>query len=450
MFRRALLRNKRVFRNLVSSGRSAPVSVPEVPADTTNPGPGSLSLQVDSSTQITITHSGASDNVAVQSIAIQRSLNGTTGWTTIVSNYSAPYADTGRTASTQYFYRALVTDTSGNTATSSAVNATTDAASSATLNGIYMLPPTVAGGIIFDDLTDNADQSSGLTEGFIWSYAMDGASPYENDLIDPETNGGSASVEVGGQNVTTHSATGGPLNADQLIVTQQTGAADSDAGLSYKFPFATAVNIPNYRVGFFFKIGSSFAQGLGGTYKMWWVYGGQPGVDAEDRDAAPQVNVMPHPGGKIVPVLGYGGTLAPATDGFETGSGSGDVLNTPIGSYPFNLTDDVDEWFYAEFSGFDGSLPGDTAHVTFSIWRQGASPGQSTRIVHMTLQDGAEGVPAWVTPGNFPLWLRLSAYIQATPFGTADVNSFIAYGNIYLKDATLHTEGPPLIWPLAA
>jgi len=98
--------------------------------DTTLPTAGTLSLAINSSIQITVSHTGSSDDVAIASVQLERSLTGTSGWSVLNANATFPYSDSTLTASTLYYYRAVVTDTTGNSATTPNVSATTQAAAS--------------------------------------------------------------------------------------------------------------------------------------------------------------------------------------------------------------------------------------------------------------------------------------------------------------------------------
>lgn len=118
---------------MISPGVGVSVGGAGVDLDITQPTAGSLSLVVDSSTQITVSHTGASDNVGIDHIVLEWSPNGTSSWTTLSSDTSFPYVHSGLTASTAYYYRATVYDAAGNNSTTATVNDTTSAPAGGTV-----------------------------------------------------------------------------------------------------------------------------------------------------------------------------------------------------------------------------------------------------------------------------------------------------------------------------
>jgi len=111
----------------------APVSA--VPAPT---APSALQSTVNSFSEITLNWTDNSANEL--SFIVERSLNGTTGWTAVgtLGSNVATLQDTGLTASTAYYYRVFATNSGGNSAYSSVTNATTSALPAlVALNTIY-------------------------------------------------------------------------------------------------------------------------------------------------------------------------------------------------------------------------------------------------------------------------------------------------------------------------
>jgi hypothetical protein len=96
--------------------------------DTTAPTAPTLSASATSSTVIVVSRTVASTDAGsgVSTYALERSPNGSTGWSVLSSTATFPFSDTGLTAGTQYFYRSRATDVSLNVgAYSAVVNATT-------------------------------------------------------------------------------------------------------------------------------------------------------------------------------------------------------------------------------------------------------------------------------------------------------------------------------------
>lgn len=98
--------------------------------DQTSPGvPTNFIATAVSSSAINLSWSASSDNVAVTGYRVERSLDGLTGWSEISQPTTTSYSDTGRSASTQYFYRVRAQDAVPNFSAYSAVaNATTQGA----------------------------------------------------------------------------------------------------------------------------------------------------------------------------------------------------------------------------------------------------------------------------------------------------------------------------------
>jgi len=95
--------------------------------------PSSLSATANSSTQITLTWTDNATNET--GFRIERSADGSTGWTQIATPAAnaTTFANTGLTASTTYFYRVRATNATGDSAYTSVANAATLAAGGGTL-----------------------------------------------------------------------------------------------------------------------------------------------------------------------------------------------------------------------------------------------------------------------------------------------------------------------------
>jgi uncharacterized repeat protein (TIGR01451 family) len=121
-----------------SAGSSAPSNV--VSVTTVTAAPVNLSATVASQSQINLAWN---DVTGETGFIVQRSADGSTGWTQIASvptgTVSLPVG--GLTASTQYFFRVIAIDAGGNSAPSNVANATTNAPnpSYATLTTIFGL-----------------------------------------------------------------------------------------------------------------------------------------------------------------------------------------------------------------------------------------------------------------------------------------------------------------------
>lgn len=99
--------------------------------DATAPSvPGSLSASAASSSQINLVWNASTDTggSGLAGYKIERSPDGTSGWTQIQQQAGTTYSDSGLSASTQYFYRVRAYDTAGNNSGySTTANATTSA-----------------------------------------------------------------------------------------------------------------------------------------------------------------------------------------------------------------------------------------------------------------------------------------------------------------------------------
>jgi hypothetical protein len=99
--------------------------------DTTAPtAPSSLSASAASSSQVNLAWTGSTDNVGVASYNVYRSTDNFT-FSPVASVSGTSHSDTGRAASTTYYYRVTADDAAGNeSANSNTASATTPAASS--------------------------------------------------------------------------------------------------------------------------------------------------------------------------------------------------------------------------------------------------------------------------------------------------------------------------------
>jgi chitodextrinase len=106
----------------ISSARTgaAPVADTQAPTVPTN------LLATASSTQITLTWTRSTDNVAVTQYRLERSNSATSGFTSLTTVATNSYVNTGLNASTRYYYRVRAADAAGNLSNySSIVNAIT-------------------------------------------------------------------------------------------------------------------------------------------------------------------------------------------------------------------------------------------------------------------------------------------------------------------------------------
>lgn len=169
------------------------VAVPS--SDTTLPT-GTISAVANSSTQVTVTYSGA-DNVAVASYTLEYSINNTT-WSPLLTNVTTttPYVHTARTPDTTYYYRLRVKDTNNNVSSDILTNIDTPPDSTLpianTLNLVANSPSQVT---ITYSATDNAsidayylEWSPNGTSG--WQFLVNGnstATPYIHTGLTPST-----------------------------------------------------------------------------------------------------------------------------------------------------------------------------------------------------------------------------------------------------------------------
>jgi fibronectin type 3 domain-containing protein len=88
------------------------------------PQPTGLAATAASSTQINLSWTDVTGETGYK---VQRSANGTSGWTQIgtTGQNVTTYADTGLSASSTYYYRVVATNTSGDSAPSTVASATT-------------------------------------------------------------------------------------------------------------------------------------------------------------------------------------------------------------------------------------------------------------------------------------------------------------------------------------
>ena len=93
-------------------------------APATPPAPSGLSATAVSSSQINLAWTASS---GAASYKLQRSANGTSGWTQIAAPATTAYSDTGLGPSTAYFYRVIATNSVGDSAPSTVATATTQA-----------------------------------------------------------------------------------------------------------------------------------------------------------------------------------------------------------------------------------------------------------------------------------------------------------------------------------
>lgn len=102
--------------------------------------PTSLTTTAVSSTQIIVSFSGSAGATAY---IIERSPNGTTGWTQVASDASTTFTDSGLTPGGQYFYRVRARNTNGDSATTASASTTTLATE---WSGAGSLDPAAASG----------------------------------------------------------------------------------------------------------------------------------------------------------------------------------------------------------------------------------------------------------------------------------------------------------------
>jgi WD40 repeat protein len=138
-------------------------------SDTAPPtAPGNLSASATSSTQINLTWTASTDNVAVTGYRVERCQGaGCSNFVQIAAPTAASYTDTGLTAETNYRYRVRATDAAGNLSEYSAVaSATTTAGTS---NNTGFLNPTAN-----TPVTSGAGDNNGFQTNPANAYASDG------------------------------------------------------------------------------------------------------------------------------------------------------------------------------------------------------------------------------------------------------------------------------------
>ena len=145
------------FQIVVLGGGSPP---PPPPTDTTAPStPTSLAASAVSSTQIDLTWTASTDNVAVTGYTIYR------GGTQIATSASPSYSNSGLSASTNYVYTVDAYDAAGNHSSQSAsANATTDSA-----------PPPPSGANWYVGPSGSSSNSGTRASPWSLSYAINGA-----------------------------------------------------------------------------------------------------------------------------------------------------------------------------------------------------------------------------------------------------------------------------------
>jgi chitodextrinase len=117
--------------NLSSPSNELIITVPTT--DTTAPtAPNSISATVASTTQINVSWSASSDNVAVTHYRVERCVgSGCTAFAQIATPIATSYSNSGLTATTTYRYRVRAADAAGNLSSYSAIaTATTNSPSS--------------------------------------------------------------------------------------------------------------------------------------------------------------------------------------------------------------------------------------------------------------------------------------------------------------------------------
>lgn len=105
---------------VIPIGTIPPLTKPSAPI---LPTPSGLTATVASATQINLSWQSVQGATAYQ---IERSLTGSSGWEQIATPSATSYNNTGLTGSTTYYYRVRATSTSGTSAYSSDVSATTN------------------------------------------------------------------------------------------------------------------------------------------------------------------------------------------------------------------------------------------------------------------------------------------------------------------------------------
>jgi hypothetical protein len=135
----------------ISSSTSTP------PAPTAPAAPTGVTATAVSPSQINLAWNASTGASGYQ---VQRSANGTTGWTTVGSSTTTSFADTGLLASTTYFYQVFATSSAGSSPPSVVVSATTTTST----------PPAPGGTTLFhDDFSSATLGTAWATKGGSWS-----------------------------------------------------------------------------------------------------------------------------------------------------------------------------------------------------------------------------------------------------------------------------------------
>ena len=140
--------------------KRATVAIPSLSA------PGSFSAAAASQTQINLSWAASAN---ASGYTLERSLDGSTGWTSIYTGSALLYSDTGRTASTQYFYRIKATASGYSDSTYSTANATTSATPQLTA------PTGLAVAVISNSQLNVSWNASANATNYILERSPDGA-----------------------------------------------------------------------------------------------------------------------------------------------------------------------------------------------------------------------------------------------------------------------------------
>ncbi|MFY9615690.1 MAG: N,N-dimethylformamidase beta subunit family domain-containing protein [Candidatus Dormiibacterota bacterium] len=181
--------------DLFASSAPVPPAIPQAPTG--------LTATPVSSSQINL---GWTASSGATSYKIQRSPDGSTGWTQIGTSSSTAYSDTGLSAATAYSYRVLASNSSGDSGPSNVASATTSQAVPAAPTGLTAAPGS----------------STQINLG--WT-ASSGASSYK---IQRSADGTSGWAQVGTSTATGYSDTGlSPATTYYYRVLASNGAGDS-------------------------------------------------------------------------------------------------------------------------------------------------------------------------------------------------------------------------------
>ncbi len=175
----------------ISSARTgaAPVADTQAPTVPTN------LLATASSTQITLTWTRSTDNVAVTQYRLERSNSASSGFTSLITVTTNSYVNTGLNASTRYYYRVRAVDAAGNLSNySSIVNAIT---------GTGTTPPLPSGDTQAPTAPSNLTATSTSAQVTLnWSASSDNTAVTGYKVMRSNTNG-SAYALVSNVNATT-------------------------------------------------------------------------------------------------------------------------------------------------------------------------------------------------------------------------------------------------------